>query len=320
MFRKNDSIKAALEQKKNVLEEKKRIHNSQLNTVYAQIPELQNIDRELAAKGASIALTAISGNLEELKSLQNDITELSNKKKALIDAAAIGEIKYDCEKCQDTGYIGGKVCECVKELAKRILFEHLSSEMPLESCTFNNFDLKYYPNIDGEDGINPQIKMTTMLKLCREYAADFSLHSPSLLFLGGVGLGKTHLTLAIVSEIIKKGYDVIYGSAYNLLSAVEKEHFSKEDGESYEAMLEADLLVIDDLGTEFTSPYTLSVLYNLINSRLLSKKPTIINTNLTFPEIEKRYTPRIASRLIGCYTVKKFSGPDIRQLKIMNLQ
>lgn len=320
MFRKNDSIKAALELKKKNLEEKKRLHNSQLNSIYEQNSELQNIDRELAAKGASIALTALSGDLAELERLQNQITELSSKKKAIINATPISEIKYDCEKCQDTGYIGGKICSCVKELAKRITFEHLSKEMPLLECNFNNFNLNYYPNVTGDDGINPYIKMTTMLKLCRDYAADFSLEAPSLLFLGGVGLGKTHLTLAIVSEIIEKGYDVIYGSAYNLLSAVEKEHFSKEDGESYEAMLEADLLVIDDLGTEFTSPYTLSVLYNLINSRLLSKKPTIINTNLTFPEIEKRYTPRIASRLIGCYTVKKFSGPDIRQLKIMNKQ
>lgn len=320
MVKREDAFKAALECKKAALEEKKRNHDALVNAAYSANPSLQSIDRELAAKGAKIAITALSGDLAELDRLQSAITELSKQKKAILDTSPIDDIEYDCKKCCDTGYVNGKLCECVKELAKRITFERLSSEMPLAECRFDNFDLKYYPEREGESGVDPRKKMTAILKLCRDYVTTFSPESPNLLFLGDAGLGKTHLTLAIVSGVLEKGYDVIYGSAYNLLSAVEKEHFSKDGGDSYETMLAGDLLVIDDLGTEFTSPYTLSVLYNLINSRLLAKKPTIINTNLSLSDIEKRYTPRIASRLIGCYTAKKFFGRDIRQIKAMEKQ
>lgn len=320
MVKREDSFKAALERKKMSLDEKKRRHEALVSAVYSANPELQRIDRELAAKGAKIAITALSGDLAELDRLQSEISVLSSEKKTLLDLDPIGEIEYDCERCRDTGYVNGKVCECVKELAKQITFERLSGEMPIAECRFDNFDLKYYPDREGDNGVNPRKKMTAVFKLCREYVLNFSSESPNLLFLGDAGLGKTHLTLAIVSGVVEKGFEVIYGSAFNLLSAVEKEHFSKDGGDSYETMLAGDLLVIDDLGTEFTSPYTLSVLYNLINSRLLAKKPTIINTNLSLSEIEKRYTPRIASRLIGCYTSKKFFGRDIRQLKAMEMQ
>lgn len=320
MVKREECFKEALERKKTALENKKRRREALVKAVYSENPELQRIDRELVAKGANIALTALSGDLSELNRLQGEITALSNEKKALLDTAVVGDIEYECGKCYDTGYVGGKVCECVKELAKKIAFERLSSEMPLEESRFDNFNLDFYPDSEGENGVNPRRKMAAVLNLCREYAKGFSDKSENLLFLGDSGLGKTHLTLAIVSDVLEKGFDVIYGSAYNLLSAVEKEHFSKEGGDSYETMLAADLLVIDDLGTEFTSAYTLSVLYNLINSRLLAKKPTIINTNLSLCEIEKRYTPRIASRLIGCYTAKKFFGRDVRQIKAMKRQ
>ena len=114
------------------------------------------------------------------------------------------------------------------------------------------------------------------------------------------------------------GFLFIYGSAFNLLKAVEKEHFGG-GGDSYEAMLNCDLLVIDDLGTEFISQFTQTTLYGLINTRILSKKPTIINTNLSMGEIAKRYTDRISSRLIGCYQTRRFVGKDVRQMKAMQI-
>ena len=317
MFKKEDSLKEALHRKKTALEDKKRRHNALTERTYSANPELGRIDRELTAKGSEIAMTALSGDLVKLEQLQAAITELTRQKKAILDAAGICEIEIECPLCSDTGYVKGKICDCVKELAKKITFEHLSKEMPINECRFDNFNLKFYPDTEDANGINPQKKMAGVFNLCRDYAKNFSPTSPNLLFLGDAGLGKTHLTLAIVSEILESGHDVIYGTAYNLLSTVEKEHFSKEGGESYDAMLAADLLVIDDLGTEFATSYTLSVLYNLINSRLLAKKPTIINTNLSISDIEKRYSARIASRLVGCYTARKFFGKDIRQIKAM---
>ena len=180
--------------------------------------------------------------------------------------------------------------------------------------SFENFDLNFYKNEDV-DGANPRKRMTAILKLCREYVINFNPRSSeSLLFMGDTGLGKTHLTISITYELLNRGFDVIYGSAYNLFSDMETEHFTDHTNTKYDAAINSDLLVIDDLGGEFVSPYIQSLLYNIINTRDLSGKPTIINTNLSMAEIANRYTPRVASRLIK-YTAKKFIGNDIRQIK-----
>ena len=140
----------------------------------------------------------------------------------------------------------------------------------------------------------------------------------NLLFFGQTGLGKTHLSLAIVAEVSAKGFGVVYGSAQNLFSAAEKEHFSYSGETSVQdSLLGCDLLVIDDLGTEFYSSFAASLFYNIVNTRLLSCKPTVINTNLSLDELEKKYTPRICSRFMGGYDSKKFIGSDIRQIKAL---
>ncbi|MCQ2449746.1 MAG: ATP-binding protein [Clostridia bacterium] len=306
----------ALAQKREAAERNRLEAEKRKAAVYAENPRLSDIDSALAELGSHIAVTAISGNKTGLEILRRQIEELSAEKDMILSAVPLGPV-YDCPLCLDSGYVGGKHCECVKTLVRQIARRRLSQEMPLDECRFDNFDLNYYANREI-DGINPRKKMTAVLKFCREYALTFDpAKSKSLLFVGGVGLGKTHLTLSIVSELADKGYDIVYGSAYNLLSTVEREHFSSEKGDSYESMINCDLLVIDDLGTEFVSPFTQSVLYNLINSRMLTRKPTIINTNLSFGEIEKKYTPRVASRLMGDYDAHKFFGSDIRQIKCM---
>lgn len=313
MVKREDVYTAAFAEKKAALEKKKAVYDLMLKTAYDQTPRLCEIDSTLASLGAKIAITAMAGDTAGLELLQKTMTCLSDEKSKLLKQAQIEPLKYDCVICGDTGRTrNGKICECIKALAKKIATEKLSSEMPLDECKFENFNLNLYT-----DENDARKKMTAILKLCREYAIGFSpKSSPNLLFIGDTGLGKTHLTLSIVSSVLEKGYDVIYGSAFNLLKTVEKEHFGS-GGDSYESMLNCDLLVIDDLGTEFTSPFTQTTLYGLINTRILSKKPTIINTNLSMGEIAKRYTDRIASRLIGCYTARKFVGKDIRQIKAM---
>ena len=156
--------------------------------------------------------------------------------------------------------------------------------------------------------------MTKLFKTCYEYGFEFDPKtSGNLLFMGGVGLGKTHLTLAMVGKIIEKGFVPVYGSAENLFSQIEKEKFTDGNRGAYDAMIKSDLLVIDDLGAEMATPFSKSALYNLVNTRLLANRPMIINTNLTIKEIEARYTPRISSRLIGNFDTDKFIGTDIRQ-------
>ena len=232
-------------------------------------PRFRDIDRELSSIGAKAAIEALSGgNVTELKRRSE---ALANEKKALLDKYGVKDIEYDCSVCNDTGYVNGKICGCVKKLASFLITEELSHEMPIDRSRFDNFNLKYYPDKDGADG-NPRRRMTAVLKACREYALKFDpANSPNLLFMGNTGLGKTHLTLAVAAEIIDKGFIPVYGAAENLFSLIEKEKFSGENRGAYDAMIKSDLLIIDDLGAEMATSFTKSALYNLINTPFIGK-------------------------------------------------
>ena len=318
MVTKEFTYKKAFENKRRAVSERKAKREMFLSAVYATEPKLFEVENELKALGAKLAITALSGDSDALVMLKAQISKLNLEKDKILKKAKVPEIVLECSFCGDTGYINGKICDCIKREAAKIMTEELSKEMPLNECRFDNFDLKYYSDKTDGDGSNPRRRMTSILKLCREYVINFSEGSPNLLFTGNAGLGKTHLTMAIVSGVIGKGYTPVYGSAENLFSAVEEEKFLGEGRGSYDTMLNCDLLVVDDLGAEMTTVFTKSVLYNLINTRLLTKKPTIINTNLTMKEIETRYSARVSSRLIGHYDSNRFLGNDIRQQKLLS--
>ena len=311
MIIKEDVYKKAFEAKKNALREKQTLRETAAAAAYNAEPRLTEIDRSLSSIGASLAIAALSG--ADVTNLKKRSEALSREKKVLLDKFGVRDIKYDCPLCSDTGYVNGRICGCVKHLVAAFIAEEMSEEMPLGTSRFDNFDLKYYPDKDTKDG-NPRRRMTKIFKTCYEYAFEFDPKtSGNLLFMGGVGLGKTHLTLAMVGKIIEKGFVPVYGSAENLFSQIEKEKFTDGNRGAYDAMIKSDLLVIDDLGAEMATPFSKSALYNLVNTRLLANRPMIINTNLTIKEIEARYTPRISSRLIGNFDTDKFIGTDIRQ-------
>lgn len=318
MITKEMTYKKAFEQKTLRLKEKQNMREQMLRAAYISNDRLALIDSELSKIGAELAITALSGNTKKLEQMQKLSLALTSEKAEILKNADVRDIEYECYICKDTGYVGGKICECIKREAASILSNELSLKMPLEKSSFEAFDLKYYSDKESKSGENPRRRMTSILKLCREYALNFDEQtSKNLLFLGGAGLGKTHLTLAIVKEVINKGYLPIYASAENLFTSIESEKFDGEGRGTYEQVLNCDLLVIDDLGAEMTTAFTKSVLYNIVNSRLLSSKPTIINTNLTMKEIETKYTPRISSRFLGEYNCNKFLGEDIRQQKLL---
>lgn len=310
------SYTVAFEKQQEVLRYKKATFDAAMQNLRESNSDFAKINSRISFLGAQIATTALSGDTKTLQELQSEMTELSAERDAILKMASITDIVYDCDACKDTGYINGKICGCIHDAAKKIRLNDLSASLPLDSCRFENFDLNYYKN-EELDGASPRKRMTAILKLCREYVINFNPKtSESLLFMGDTGLGKTHLTLAITYELLNQGFDVIYGAAYNLFSDMETEHFSDHTNTKYNAAIDCDLLVIDDLGGEFVSPYIQSLLYNIINTRDLGGKPTIINTNLSMAEIANKYTPRVASRLIK-YTAKKFIGNDIRQIKAL---
>lgn len=318
MVTKETTYKIAFQNKKNRLKEKQTQREILLNAAYNANPRLYEIDTQMAQVGAQLALTAISGDLKKLDVLKKQTMTLSAEKTELLKKASVPEIQYECSICSDSGYVSGKICDCIKKESSAVMASELSKEMPLGDCGFENFDLNYYAE-QVKNGVSPRRRMLSILNLCRNYVNDFTPDTAkNLLFIGDAGLGKTHLTIAIVKEIVKKGYSPVYGSAENLFSAIEIEKYSFSGRSNYDTILNCDLLVIDDLGAEMVTAFSKSVLYNIINTRILSSKPTIVNTNLTMKQIEERYTPRISSRFIGEYEWNEFLGNDIRQQKLIN--
>ena len=228
------------------------------------------------------------------------------------------EVRWTCPICRDTGTDGQRLCKCHLELLKKIAFEEAGRRSPLKISTFGDFDLRYYDDTyDPLFRSSPRERMESILSFCKTYAREFDDSAPNLLMTGETGLGKTHLSLAIAGEAIARGYFVIYNSAQNIFNELQRERFGKTDtnGAFESQLLNCDLLVIDDLGAEFSTTFTNAALYNVVNTRLNLSLPTIISTNLTLEELEERYTRRISSRLIGEYTVLKFIGADVRQIK-----
>ena len=285
---------------------------------YEEHPELAEIEQEMA--NTTLGLFKAISNCPDPKKVVNDLKEknlgFQKAKKSLLEACGVDEnyLKpdYICKDCNDTGYHDGKMCNCLEKLLKKSAFEELAKACPLKISKFTDFD----PSIQKSPAAKK--KAAEILKFCEAYAEDFGTDSPSLFLYGETGLGKTHLSLAIAGTAIENGYGVVYGSAQNLFSMLERERFGRSeepDGTTEEKLLCCDLLILDDLGAEFSTQFTVAELYNIINTRIAKELPTIINSNVSIEELEKRYTSRVTSRIIGCYQMIRFIGNDVRQLK-----
>lgn len=294
---------------------------SHLEEVYQKIPEIRQIDRQLSMTGISVARAVIQHEQSHqiIEQLRRQNLDLQQRRAFLLQQHGYPndytEEHYHCSRCKDTGVVGRKRCDCYESLLREKACELLNRTSPLQLSSFDTFHTEYYPNLPDKNGISPRQTMTAIFQYCLSYAQNFSAHSKSILMMGATGLGKTHLSLAIAQAVIEKGYGVIYGSAQNLLSTLEKERFSRSvpDMDSLQLLLDCDLLILDDLGAEFPTQFVSSSIYNIVNSRLGSGKPMIINTNLSPAGLRERYTDRIVSRIIGTYEILTFSGSDIRQ-------
>ena len=287
-----------------------------------KIPKIKELRRQLSAGGARLASVLVSKGdpkaavqdiAKENMSVQREIKALLVKggfKESFLDPI------YSCEKCKDTGILNGKRCTCFMSDVEKFQCLELNMSSALNLCSFDTFDLSYYPNKAEKNG-DKTIReiMNEVFSFCRQYTENFHLPVNGILMNGGTGLGKTHLSLAVGNEIIKKGYSVIYGSAPDLFRKVEKEHFDKSiDTDTMQLLQDCDLLIIDDLGAEFESKFYLSVLYDLLNTRMNMGKPIVANTNFTLSELQNRYGGRIVSRLLTMENLF-FCGDDIRIIK-----
>lgn len=288
--------------------------------LHARVQGVAELDRALAETGLAVLAAAAEGSegLDgRIASLQEKNRALREQRTALLAAAGYpadySDLHYDCPVCSDTGYVGGRICDCMKRALTLAGYESSGVGGLIARQSFDNFSLDFYTGADRET-------MAFALDRVRGYAGRFEPgRADSLLFVGGTGLGKTHLSTAAAKVIIDRGYDVVYDTAQNIFSDFETERFrSRGEGDVPDTAkyFECDLLILDDLGTEVSTTFTVACLYNIINTRQNRQLPMIISTNLDRDGLRRRYADRITSRLFGEFYPLVFVGGDVRAEKL----
>ncbi|MBQ8172052.1 MAG: ATP-binding protein [Oscillospiraceae bacterium] len=314
-----DKALAKLEERRAFNRMKEQARSAEIN---ARLPEYAKLDELLATTSAKLIMIMLQEKdkaAEKLSQLETGNLHIQrNMEELLVNAGYPADYLdpiYTCPKCKDKGTLNGKWCECFQRIMLNIAAEELNSFSPLEPSTFDKFSLEYYSaEKDEKLGTSPRVIMQKNLEFCKSYAKEFSTHSNGILMTGGTGLGKTHLSLAIVNQIMANGFNAIYGSAPEMLRVIEREYYSKEKNEkdTMDALTQCDLLVLDDLGAEMDKQLYTSLLYELLNARLCRGLPTIVSSNLTPNELKQRYQDRICSRLFG-FELLMFVGSDVRR-------
>lgn len=286
-----------------------------LNGLVRSYPEFAMLEKEMKSTlNKVMALMSGSGDIiSGLEKIRNENLAIQKRRRDFIRTLGFSdnylEPQYECSLCGDTGYVDNQQCECLVKLINAECCKDLNARSPLSLCKFDTFDLGYY---DGDDTEH----MKNVYNYIKNYADTFNKDSGNLLFFGGTGLGKTHLSLAVADTVIRRGYNAVYGQAQSLFNAVAEERFSKDGSSDVEqSLLECDLLIIDDLGAEFVNQMTQSVLYSIINTRLLTGRSMIISTNIPLTQLDTVYHSRISSRLSFEFEPIPFVGKDIRQKK-----
>ena len=295
--------------------------------VFQRQPRLREIDAELRATMGRILSTALRKGADPraaVEALKKQNLGLQEERRLLLENLGLPadclEEKPACPLCADTGWRDGRMCRCLKAYCAREQQKELSRMLDLGSQSFETFSLEWYDQAeDPALGVSPRENMDWILRTCKRYAAGFGPGSGNLLLTGAPGLGKTFLSAAIAREVSGEGFSVVYDTAAHIFDRFEARKFGREAGEAVEAdvdrVLDCDLLILDDLGTEMTTPFVQSALYTIVNTRVTDRRASILSTNLDLKELARRYSPQIVSRLEGEYQVLPFFGEDIRRLK-----
>ena len=300
-----------------------------LLSAYARAPELERVDAELRGQMTELVKLTISRRPDlaaRLDQLRDENLRTQGRRAELLRKLGcapdyLDEI-YSCPLCRDSGIYEGNVCVCLDKLYNAELTKELGTLMRRGDESFERFDLSLYPAEREAGGqSSPREAMSVVYKICRKFAENFSAASPNLLLQGGTGLGKTYLSACIARFVAGRGFSVCYDTAAAALESFERAKFSRDTAEGEEAalrvrrMLDCDLMILDDLGTEMVTPMSMSALYTLVNTRLTGGRKSIISTNLGDEELQKKYSPQICSRIAGEFIPLSFVGRDIRRLK-----
>ncbi len=294
----------------------RKLLSERTDYVYSRVEGYKELDESIASVSVSQGKKLLEGDENALIELKSIISNLSSMKKQLLISAGLPEDYlepvYNCPDCKDTGYIGSSKCHCFKQAEITMLYEQSGIRDMLEENNFSTLSYEYY---EGED--LQRFKNTVIT--CKNFINNFNSDYHNLFFYGTVGTGKSFLSGCVAKELIESGHSVIYFSAAGLFDVLSKIKFDYKSAEelhnSYEDLFQCDLLIIDDLGTEYTNNFVNSQLFSLINDRHLRQKAVIISTNLSLADFRDRYSDRIFSRITSNYEICKITGPDIRMYK-----
>lgn len=294
--------------------------------IYKTLPMLEDIDKQIALAGielSKIVLMRPDNFEEEIIRIKNEIASYREEKLSIFRENKITEDdfkpSFQCKICEDTGYTSSKEkCKCYEQKIIENLYDMSNIKYRLQKENFNQFDISVFSEEKfKEEKLSPRQNIKNILEACGNFCMNFSRESPSLLFHGTTGVGKTFMCNCIASELIEKGKTVIYQTASNLMEVIENHKFKKSDEaqlskDNYNYLFECDLLIIDDLGTELNNSFTNSELFNIINARMIADKKTIISTNLPLSDLALVYSDRIISRIFNEFAIFKFYGKDLR--------
>ena len=293
--------------------------------IYARLPVVRQLEAEIAERSVACAKKLLEGDKSVLDRLKEDLKDLREQKSLIIRAAGYSddylELHYRCPDCRDTGLIDGRKCHCFLQAQMKLLHAQSNLEDVLERENFNALSYEYYDDTEilPQLGITNAAYMRRVVAGCREFVRDFDKKHDNLLFTGSTGVGKTFLTNCIARELMDDFHSVIYLTASDLFDVFSRNKFDYDNAEDmkdmYRFILDCDLLIIDDLGTELNNSFTSSQLFYCINERMNMSRSTIISTNLTLARLRDSYTDRVTSRIMSGYRIIPLYGGDIRLLK-----
>ena len=293
--------------------------------IYARLPVVRQLEAEIAERSVACAKKLLEGDKSVLDRLKEDLKDLREQKALIIRAAGYPddylELHYRCPDCRDTGLIDGRKCHCFLQAQMKLLHAQSNLEDVLERENFKALSYEYYDDTEilPQLGITNAAYMRRVVAGCREFVRDFDKKHDNLLFTGSTGVGKTFLTNCIARELMDDFHSVIYLTASDLFDVFSRNKFDYDNAEDmkdmYRFILDCDLLIIDDLGTELNNSFTSSPLFYCINERMNMSRSTIISTNLTLARLRDSYTDRVTSRIMSGYRIIPLYGGDIRLLK-----
>lgn len=322
----NQMLKEVFREYEDKRDKQLRLQRSRIQEVYKKVPSIRKIDEDIFQMGLNMSKHIIGnpqGYEENVKRAKENMEKLKMKKAFMLTEANIDpnymDLQYECEICKDTGFLeNGEKCNCLKQKLVSRAYSMSNLDHVLEKENFKTFDINVFKDEKFEnEKMTPRENMTDIVGIAEGFIANFDeKNGDNLLFYGSTGLGKTFLSNCIAKALLDKNKIVIYQTAFTILEILENRRFSRTDKAmsdyQYNLLLESDLLIIDDLGTEMVNVFTNSEIFNIVNTRILRGKKTIISTNLTPKEISATYTDRIFSRILDKFLPLKFFGKDLR--------